>query len=680
MAELSQKLVEVEGHRFYVPSDATPDEIDSILASKKSPIDLTTPTGETPMPEGYWENLKREFSAGSQEMGRGLELTRNPSSLTSALALEGPSRYMLGSMQALASPFTAGFRDLGQIAQDVSMALGASPGVSAGLATGVELASPLKAPQFIGKLASPIASRIRQPLGKLSETQQRVVNLGDEFGVNMTAGQIRQSPGLNMAEAVPTRFPIGVKKVAAKGEQQRKQMVEATESLAKDIAPEKLSPTEAGQLAINLMEKEETALRAKGDDLYNAIYKVVPATEVSPATETLKATSELNRQKAISMGVARGPAEGIAGKVKPLTIEEKIMGGKKVSDLPSDWADEIVTRYKLDDPNRGYTYEGLDLIRKEVRSVWRQARAASNDNAARKLKLVEDGLTADMTEVAGKYEGGATALAKADEFYATSIGPLFTKGKFPRKLSDEDASQIVKGWIGRNKDHPERVELVMKATNSPQETSKIVRAWWEQLIKDSFDKPTGQFSGRRLTTQYESYSPEVKQILLGENKDKADRFVELGQTLDKSVVFSSNTSGTGQALLSSGQLVTLTTSGVLGLTGAATGNLPLLASATSTGAVALTPALLAKVLMSPAGIEWMTIGAKAAAGSPERKIAQGKILAIANALPKLELNKIFKSEDVPIEEKINAAMGRDYQPDKKKPPRFLERMMIERNI
>ena len=672
MAEPIEKLVEVDGHRFYVPNDATPDEIDNILASKKSPVNLSTPTGESPMPEGYWNTLKHEFMGGSQEMADAIRMSLNPPSMTSALALEGPSRYLLGAMRAVGSPFTAGFRKLGQIGQDVSMALGAGPNVSAARATAIELLSPLKAPQVISKLASPISRFVRQPLGKLSEAQQGIADLGTEFGVNLTAGQIRQSPGLNMAEAVPTRFPIGVKKVAAKGERQRTELVEAARELGKDISPEKLTPTEAGQLALTLMEKEETILRAKADDLYNKIYKIVPADEVSSATETLKATGELNRQKAATMGVLRGPAEAIAGKVKPLTIEEKIMGGKSVSDLPKDWADEIVAKYKLDNPERGYTYEGLDLIRKEVRSAWRQAKTANNDNAARKLKLIEEGLTGDMTAVASKYEGGATALAAADDFYATSIGPLFTKGKFPRKLSDEDASQIVKGWIGANKDHPERVELVMKAANSSQETDKIVRAWWENLIENSFDKSTGQFSGRRMMTQYGAYSPEVKQVLLGANKDKADRFAELAKTLDQSAVFGANPSGTGQALLSSGQLITLSTSGTLAITGAMRGDLPQIAAATSTGAVALTPALLAKVLMSPAGIDWMTIGLKAAPSSPERKIAQGKILAIANALPKLEMNKLFRSEEVPIEDKINAAMGRDFQLDKKKPPRFLE--------
>jgi hypothetical protein len=358
------------------------------------------------------------------------------------------------------------------------------------------------------------------------------------------------------------------------------------------------------------------------------------------------------------MGVAKGVAESIAGKVKPAG-EAEVLGGKKVSELPKDWADEIVAKYKLDDSGRGYTYEGLDLIRREVRSNWRQAKTSQNDNAARKLKLIEEGLTGDMKAVASKYQGGADALVAADEFYATSIGPLFTKGKFPRKLSDDDASQIVKGWIGVNKDHPERVKLVMKAANDPEESQKIVRAWWENLIENSFDKKTGQFSAGRLMTQYGAYSPEVRQVLLGANKDKVDRFAELARTLDKSAVFSANPSGTGQALLSSGQLITLTSSATWAITGAARGDLPQLAAATATGAVALTPALLAKVLMNPAGIEWMTIGLKAAPKSPERVIAQGKILAIANAMPKLDLNNILKSEDVSFEDKMKAAEGRN---------------------
>ena len=661
MTEAAQKLVDVEGHRFYVPADATADEIDGILASKKSPVELPQVAGREPMPEGFFNTLQHEFGAGSREMSDAIGMTLNPPSTTSALALEGPIRYLLGALRAGASPITAGFRKLGQAGQDVSMAMGASPDVSAGIATALELGAPFKTPQIASKIAGPIISRIRQPLGKLSETQQEIANLGKEFGVNLTGGQIRQSPGLNMAEAVPTRFPIGIKKVAAKGEQQRGQVLEAAKEIGKDITPQKLTPTEAGQLALNLMEKEETALRAKSDSLYNAIYKIIPADEVSSAVETLKATGELNRQKAASMGVVRGVAEAIAGKVKPIG-EGTILGGKKMSELPKDWADEIVAKYKLDDSSRGYTYEGLDLIRREVRSSWRQAKTANNDNVARKLRLIEEGLTGDMKATASKYPSGVDALTTADEFYATSIGPLFTKGKFPRKLSDEDASQIVKGWIGANKDHPERVELVMKAANSPQETSKIVRAWWENLIENSIDKRTGQFSGNRLMTQYGAYSPEVKQLLLGENKAKADRFAELARTLDKSAVFGANPSGTGQAFLSSGQLITLTSSATFALTGAMRGDLPQLAAATSTGAIALTPALLAKVLMSPAGIDWITIGLKSAAGSPERKIAQGKILAIANALPKFDLNKILQNEDVPIEQKLNAAEGRNAPP------------------
>jgi hypothetical protein len=62
--------------------------------------------------------------------------------------------------------------------------------------------------------------------------------------------------------------------------------------------------------------------------------------------------------------------------------------------------------------------------------------------------------------------------------------------------------------------------------------------------------------------------------------------------------------------------------------------------------------------------------------NPEAVKLGTQIAAIANsALTKSEIAEVLKTEEVPIEEKINAAMGRDYQPDKKKPPRFLKRMM-----
>lgn len=607
---------------------------------------------------GFWDTLEAESARSRGEVGHGLDLLLNPPSYASALGLEGPSRMALGAMGMVGAPFVAGFRKLGSLTQDAAMGLGASPDVSAGLATAVELGSPFALPKAAPQISSAMSKvgggRIRQPLGPLSPEQQRVVELSNEFGVSPTAGQVRQSPGLSQAEAIPTRFPVGIKRIAEKGAEQRQAIMAAAESVGETIAPEKITPIKAGEITIKLMQKEETALRAKADELYGVIKTIVPAEEATTAMQTTKAVVELGRQAKVAQGVVGGRAERIAGKIAGPDAAETSIGGVKLSELPQDMATQIVAKYGLDQPQRQYTFEGLDLIRREVRSVRRQAWDSNNDNLARKLTSIEDGLTKDMEDVAGRYTGGAEALRDADAFYSSSVAPLFTKGKFPRQLSDKDASQVVKAFIWGNKDHPERIELVMKATGNREQANQVVRAWWDDLITRSFDKRTGLFSANRFQTQYKAFSPEARQALLGPTAEKADRLSELVNYLDRSTVFGANPSGTSQGILAfaqGGAFVNL----ALEIPSAMTGNLSL-ARIGTTGAITMGPPALARLLTSPAGIDWLTIGLQSAPGSPQRLQATMKVMAFANTLQRADIAKLMRNREVPVEEKVQAAM------------------------
>src|SRR3990167_1653232 len=569
-----------------------------------------------------------------------------------------------GAMRVIGSPITAGGAKAGETTQDVAIALGSrrlentlglpTESISAVLATAADMAAQLYAiPKAVAGAATKVASKLAAPMAnKYGKSAARTIKLADEFDIPTTAAQRTGSAPLAQLEALPTRTPIGVQPMAEFGKQQESAIKRAINQIGENISPENLSREEAGRVLKNSYQEASKAARASVDNAYGAVKTAIPDTELFNNPGLLKAASDLNKEVAASKGIIKTKPENVSAKIAAAMNpdETKIPPG-----LPAHVVDALKQKFgAIDDPNRMMSFQGMDAMRKDLRDMLQIARAGHKDNEVRQIGLLIDGLTDDMRATANKFPDAFKLLEQADQQFKTEIAPFFTKGAFPRVLSEHDASQITKTMISANRDRPERIELVKRAIDKPEEFNKVVRSWWQDLGEKSIDPRTGVFSSDRFMTNYNRYTPEVRASLLEGNAPQADRLAELLGSIDRSGVMGANPSQTARGLLAASQVgLAVKVAGDL-----FTGNF---GGAIKGGMLLLSPLGLAKVVTSPTGIELLSKGLMLPAGTQQAIEMSTRLLALSNAMRKEQKIGLLQDERVNIQDKINAAMGQTIQ-------------------
>lgn len=663
-----------------------------------------------PQRKGFGATFSEEVGAGASNIAEGVKQVLRSLSFPGVRRIEerlqggtGAAQAAIGGLQLFGAPFVAtgaGVKELarpgieaavtaiapytlprllGRIKssreEDIRLGKEAGEGVGDIVAT---VTSAL-GPQTVAKGVLGVIQKATAPFAaKMGPSAERVKQLASEFGVTPTAAQIRESPALAQLETFPQRFPIGVKRIVEFGEKQRGETLKVAREIGEKVSPEKLKLEEAGKLYKTVLYPEASKLaRSKSDELYNSAKEAVPKEELFQADALLGKVDDIAKDTALAKGTIRGPAESISARVSaaieptkklPKGAEATLAEAQLVRKrMPEGEYDKLVAEFGLDEKNKLFTFEGMDLLRKEIRSRLRVAERAGRDNDARKLRDLANSLSEDITSTANKFPEAAHLLDEADKNYRKEIAPFFTKDAFPRKLSNKDASQIVKTAIWGNRDRPENIELIKQAIKKPEEFAKISRAWWEDLVDKSFDPKTKLFSSGRLLTNYNKFTPEVKQSLLGpELAQTSDRMMELFSALERSRIAGENPSQTARGLLSAGQIMgaitIVPTRAFHGMTALATGQvreaMSELGGALGQLGVLLTPAGIARIVTSPGGIQWLTTGMQLQPGTKEATMIGSKLLGLANAIPRDQITTILKSEEVSIQDKISAAMGR----------------------
>ena len=599
-------------------------------------------------PEGFAATFGSEWSGGASDIAKGIKRAMNPD----FGGFLGVGQAGMGALRMAGAPGTATGRWAGEGAQDILSAYGAGPNVSAAGATIADLGM-----QFAGFPAL-VRSGVRAVGRRLSpsaitETIQAAAN---KFGIPVTASELTQSRGLAQLEGIPTRFPLGVEPIAKFGRRQVTATKEAIKDVGGKISPEELTPIQAGELFKETMEKSQKAVRSQADEMYSAVKEAIPENEIFETPSLLKASQDIAQEAKLSKGVIVSKGERTAGKIKAALEQNEsatvTIGGVKTptSELTGPLGD-LIKKHGMDNPDRLMTYEGMDFLRKDLRQALRDARKAQNDIEARRLSTLIDGLSEDMRGAAKKFPGAATLHEDADKFYKAEVAPFFTKGKLPRKLSDTDASQIVKSWIWGNRDHPENINLVKAALKKPEEYRKITRAWWEDLSAKSIDPRTREFSMAKFISDYNRFSPGARVALLGPAMRDADELVGLMGKITTAQYAGMNPSGTAMGFGGVSQLATASWM----VSEALAGNL---LGAVKGGVALLAPKGLAHVVTSPTGIKLLSRQMQLPPGSPEAMQTATRIIAIANsALSQSAIADILRTESISLEDKIAAGQG-----------------------
>ena len=642
--------VKTDQGTFIVTLDQPVASQEELMALVEEAIGGPTPTEETPKakprPEGFFATMGNELSEGSTAVAEGIKRTLSGNPL-------GILQSGMGGLQMAGSPMTATGAKAGELTQDMAMGLGMGPTGSAAFATAADIGT-----QLVGlpSLARRGVSRIGRMFNNPSATTVATQAVANKFNIPITAADLTQSRALGQLEGIPTRFPLGVSPVAKFGERQVTAVKEALSDIGGKVSPTELTPTQAGELFKETMAKAQKTVRSQADDMYSAVKQAIPENGVFETPYLLNATKEIGKETALSKGIIISKGERTAEKIKSALAAESpesvMIGGKPatVSELKGPLGD-LIKKHGMDNPDRLMTYEGMDLLRKDLRQALRDARKAQNDVEVRRLSGLIDGLSEDMRAAADKFPGASLLHEKADQFYRAEVAPYFTKGKLPRKLSDTDASQLVKSWIWGNKDRPENINVVKKALNKPEDFRQITRAWWEDLATKSTDPKTQEFSIGRFLTNYNRFSPGVRAALLGPTVKDADQLVSLMAKVTAARYAGMNPSQSA-----------------LGIFGVAQGSLALdmggriltgdILGAVKKGTLLLAPKGLAHVVTSPTGIKLLSRQLTLPPGSPEAAQLGTRIVAIANsALNKSEIAEMLRDTSMTLEDKIAAGQG-----------------------
>ena len=120
-----------------VPASDLPDELAGGSTQADYTIDAKVGGQATRPPEGFFGTLESNVSQGASSIKDALLPTSD--SLVARQPAFMLGKAALGAMQIMGAPVSATGRKFGEIAQDVSMALGIGPNVSAGIATAADM-------------------------------------------------------------------------------------------------------------------------------------------------------------------------------------------------------------------------------------------------------------------------------------------------------------------------------------------------------------------------------------------------------------------------------------------------------------------------------------------------------------------------------------------------------------
>lgn len=517
--------------------------------------------------------------------------------------------------------------------------------------------------KVIGKVLSPFAARTAENAPMIEEAKRLGIT-------NLPASVQTGSPGLAQVERFTTRFPLGTETAQEAGTKLLGQVEQATKGVA-----ERISPQTERDLAIvgeNLKDAYSTRYkqaRQAATGLYDEVEKLVGDTTFQPTNLQQVATTLAEQQQPLA-GLGSTAARKGASLARTLTAEQpempSIRGPSGVSLDPKSLPAKLLQDMGITTDTAAATPVSFRVLRDIQSRSGDFARKATDPGEKRYFTMIHDAATKDIAAVRETVPRAGEILDIANAWWKRDVVGRF----YPRPgAAGEPVNQAVKALKGKDPSKivaaltqpgvsREMIDKTKKAVG-PDQWNNVTAAWLHDIATNKSVNPqTGEFSVQRFLTAIspQRYDPETLRAMLGNVRARdlegLRNVLEHVQTMGTA---SANPSETGRAVmggtqiygmvrfLQSDPLAAIGTAagygagkavgypGVGAGIGAATGfaaekiydpKKPLVSQG---GIIVLSPPLLARLLFTPGGIQWLTKGLTTSPGTQEAVRIAGQI-------------------------------------------------------
>lgn len=516
-------------------------------------------------PEGFWETLGSEASAGLDEIAAANDKARG---LTPAQQLASPvmgpiGDAIQGGLRVLGSPFTAAGRATGQTVQDLTLPYIGVTG-SSGLAALTDAAVQLLSPNIVAKGLSVTKNLVLPKIGKAAQIEQLskpiavprgpdILTAESELGkaTQATAGAMKNlvqtqrlappplPPDLVMAESGLTKATVGtrnaIKQSLAAQEQARQlanraKLAIPTEQQARQgaaaLSPVQKNIVEAGEFGIESFRKQRAIAEKPFKQFYSTIENAYPGKRFEPK-------NALAVKERIS-GMAEPLEQGIATRAERIAGQEiGVVGSAQKYAQMSDEevakiAQDILRAYKnIAEPHvvitpsavqraagvktveNSMSMKDMILARRRMGALARGAAEGGDMTMASEFQAMKNAYFQDIATVNPKL---AERLLQVDKQYATEFIPKFGFESVASKaiegagVGEGLIPGIFKPFNRATKDDLATIRAA-KAAFAPEDFNVIARSFIDDLIQKS--AVDGEFNPVKFRNAINRYRPET---------------------------------------------------------------------------------------------------------------------------------------------------------------------------
>jgi hypothetical protein len=396
------------------------------------------------------------------------------------------------------------------------------------------------------------------PSKRLTPENEALRQAAEEAGLEMSAGEILESPKLALMESIPGRFPLGIssahKFIAKRRDAVERKALEMAEEFSPGISKDfdileqsmrevadartaglqSMSRKFAGQIgrvtdpataSERIVTKVQGRLAAT-QRIANRLYKAAEDTAISvrgpTALDAIEAPRFLEQAQTIAQkaqalrGVTTRPekiAKAAAG--TPLPGDQTVtIGGQAVSiqDFakmgidPASMPEELIKAFGLDE-TKTFSFEVLRTWQSRLGEL---IRTTTNRQAKRQLTQLFVAVSDDIDNLAKSIPEMKPLLDRANEFYKFRVAKTFFVDPIA-KLDKADADNLAKLFIRPNGSvFPLRK---LKAALGAQNYNNFIASYFQKLADDA--SPDGVFDVTKYLKAIAEHKPAILSELLG---------------------------------------------------------------------------------------------------------------------------------------------------------------------
>lgn len=464
--------------------------------------------------------------------------------------------------------------------------------------------------QMAGGAMGAVGQKLRRPLGAPTTETLATGAASKEAGIDLTAGQMTGNRRLQLAEEIPQRVILGGKKAHEFSKQQIRQNESAILKIAEAKSPGVLQDwSEVGAGMQSAVKARSQRAQEAVSGLYDHSKNLVGDGQFAMANLT-EAAGGVVRTEAPTKSLAN---RGL-GIARPFT------------QAPTDPVAQALAEAGFT-PQELYTYPEILLIKQRLGNVIRRT---TDRPLRRELLTMQTAVGQDLRDatVAAGAPEATQIVDRANNFFFTHIVKTFRDPEVLKVIAARPS--LAAKMFMRPGISVEAVDALRRAAG-PNQFAAIGRAWYENLAKNA--SSGGTFNAPQFAEVVRNMPTEVVKAITRGQSHQLNKLMGIFQKEGQGTIA---TAGTSRASLSTGQLIPLVMAGVSGA-GGLLGGYGLAGFATGIaggGAVGVAiPEIIGRVLYSPGGIRWLTVGLQAKPGTNSFTKALSKLTEIAQRRP-----------------------------------------------